>query len=72
MINFGPKAKVSKKPSKSTKASSRVPRRPVGYFKDALTPEDIAEINVFSKAITKMNAVADARRHVEAKSKGQG
>jgi len=63
MINFEPKAKVSKKSRRPTKASSRVPRRPAGYFKDALTPEDIAEINLFSTAIAKMNVAADARRN---------
>jgi len=66
MINFGPKAKVSKKPKKVGKAASRL-RRPEGYFKDALTSEDVAEINRFSAAIAKMNLVADARKHVKAK-----
>lgn len=57
MINFGPKAKVSKKPRKRTrKVSSRVPRRPEGYFADALTREDIAEINLFSRLIAENNA----------------
>jgi len=53
MINFGPKSKVSKKPKKKRKISSRVPRRPEGYF--ALTPEDVAEINMFAAAADKMN-----------------
>jgi hypothetical protein len=58
MINFGPKSKISKKPKakKAGKTSSRVLRRPEGYFKDALTPEDIAEINLFSRLIAENNA----------------
>jgi hypothetical protein len=57
VINFGSKAKSVKKPKKKVrKASSRVPRRPEGYFNDALTPEDIAEINLFSRLIAQENA----------------
>ncbi len=56
MINFSPKSKISKKPAKKArKSGSSVPIRPPGYFKDALTPEDIVEINMFSAAIAKMN-----------------
>jgi hypothetical protein len=55
MINLAPKAKPVKKPKKKTrKVSSRVSSakpRP----DDGLTPEDIAEINMFSAAIAKMN-----------------
>ena len=79
MINFSPKSKLSKKPAKKTlKASTRVPRRPAGYFKDALSPEDIGEINMFSAAIAKMNwkhakrdwakAVAEWKKLQKAKS----
>ena len=56
MINLGPKAKVSKKSKKLRKTSSKVPRRASGYFADALTPEDIKEINLFSRLIAKNNA----------------
>ena len=70
MINFGPKSKVSKKPKKKApKASLRVPRRPPGYFAGALTAEDVAEINLFSEAIAKMNAAAFARRKAGPKVK---
>jgi hypothetical protein len=61
MINFGPKTKVSKKPKKAN-APSKAARRPERNAKDALTREDIAEINLFSTAIAKMNVAADARR----------
>lgn len=72
MINFGPKAKSGKKPKKkASKTSSRAPRRPVGDSRDALMPEDVAEINRFSAAIDKMNMVADARRNVEAGAKAK-
>ena len=69
MINFGPKSKVSKKPKakKTRKVSTRIPRRPVGYF--ALTPEDIAEMNLFSAAAAVMNARGAKRRLAEAIAK---
>jgi hypothetical protein len=55
MINFGPKSKVSKKPKKKRKVSSRVSQEPAIKTADGLTPEDIAEINMFGAAIAKMN-----------------
>jgi hypothetical protein len=61
VINIRSKAKAKAKPAKKVKKSGRkmavsVPRRPEGYFKDALTPEDIAEIRLFSRAIARNNA----------------
>lgn len=55
MINLAPKAKTSKKPKKkalklSAQISSANPR-----LDDGLTPEDIAEINMFSAAFAKVN-----------------
>jgi hypothetical protein len=68
VIQFKAKSTISKKPKKraTTRVSSRVPRRPVGYF--ALTPEDVAEMNMFSEAAAKMNVLADARRKAQAKA----
>jgi hypothetical protein len=57
VINFNPKSKINKKSAKKArKVSSRVPRRPAGYFKDALTQEDIEEIKLFSRLIAENNA----------------
>jgi hypothetical protein len=54
MINFGPKA--GKKPKKARKDTSKVPHRRPGYFADALTREDVEEINLFSRLIAQNNA----------------
>jgi hypothetical protein len=45
----------TRKPARSHSLSS-VPRRPEGYFNDALTPEDIALDNQLADAVAKMNA----------------
>jgi hypothetical protein len=68
MINFGPKSKASKKLKAKTARTvfARVPRRPSGYF--AVSPEEAAEMNMFSEAAAKMNVRADARRKAEAKA----
>jgi hypothetical protein len=63
VIQIKAKTKISKpKAKKARETSSRVPRRPEGYFKDALTPEDIAEINMFGAAIAKANWEASKDR----------
>ena len=69
MIQLKTKAKASPKPKKRNrnKVSSRVPRRPPGYF--ALTPEDIAEINMISDAVTEMNMRALEERRAKDKKK---
>jgi hypothetical protein len=61
VIQFKAKTKVSKKPKKkaTSRVSSRVPRRPVGYF--ALTPEEVSEINMFCVASAKSVVAADKR-----------
>jgi hypothetical protein len=60
------KAKPVKKAKKGVrKATVSVPRRPEGYFNDALTPKDIAEINLFSRAIAEMNVRAERRRRAK-------
>jgi hypothetical protein len=57
MINFGPKAKVSKKAAKKTpKALPRGRARSKSSVKDLLTPEDIKEIKLFSRLIAENNA----------------
>jgi len=56
VINVRSKTNVGKKVKKKIKVASHVPRRPAGFFKAALTREDIAEINLFSRVIAKMNA----------------
>jgi hypothetical protein len=61
VINIRSKVKSKAKPARKAKKSIRktvlsVPRRPEGYFKDALTPEDVAEIRLFSRAIARNNA----------------
>ena len=71
MINLAPKAKTGKKPKKkarkiSARHSPAAPRRDDGF-----TPEDIAEINMFSEAIAKMNVAADKRRQLAAKAKAK-
>jgi hypothetical protein len=70
MINLAPKAKTSKKAKKKAhKLSSRVPRRPEGYF--VFTPEDIAEMNAFSVAAAKSTVAADERRQAGLKAKAK-
>lgn len=71
MIQFKAKTKISKKPKKKAtrRVSSRVPRRPVGYF--ALTPEDIAEMNAFSLAAAQSTVAAHAREQAELKAKAK-
>jgi hypothetical protein len=62
MINFGPKAKVSKKPAKKTpKASARVSHKPASKPDDGFTPEDIAEMNMFGAAFAKANWEAEKK-----------
>ncbi len=66
MINFSPKSKLSKKPAKKArKTRSSVPIRPPGYF--ALTPEDIAEMNMFALAAAKSFVAADKREKAQAR-----
>ena len=69
MIQLKAKTKISKKPKKKAtrRVSSRVPRRPVGYF--ALKPEDIAEMNAFSLAAAQSTVAAHAREQAELKAK---
>jgi len=56
VINFSPKAKLSKKPAKKArKTSARVPRKPAQKSEAGLTPEDVAEMNMFAAAADKMN-----------------
>ncbi len=61
MINIRSKENSKKKPAKNAKKSVRkvvvsVPRRQAGYFKDAFTSEDIAEMNLFSRLFARDNA----------------
>jgi len=69
MIHLKTKSKARQKPKKRNRAkvSSRVPRRPSGYF--ALTPGDVAEINMLSDAVTEMNMKALEQRRVKDKNK---
>ena len=55
MINLAPKAKAGKKPKKKARKASVRISPPVPRRDDGLTPEDIAEINMFAAAIAKMN-----------------
>jgi hypothetical protein len=67
VINIRSKTKARAIPTKKAKKGVRkttgtVSRRPEGYFKDALTPDDIAEINLFGRVIAQMNSRAEERR----------
>jgi hypothetical protein len=57
MINFRPKAKVSKKSAKKPPKAVPRPRvRSKSSVNDLLTPEDIKEIKLFSRRIAENNA----------------
>ncbi len=54
MIQLKAKTKISKKPKKKARKATSPVSEPAGR-QDGFTPEDIAEINMFSAAIAKMN-----------------
>jgi hypothetical protein len=60
VIQLKAKTKISKKPKKKVrKATSRVAKP--ARRDDGFTPEDIAEMNMFSAAIAKMNWEAEKK-----------
>jgi hypothetical protein len=48
--------KLRRRPKARIPRASAAPNRPVGYFKDALTAEDIEHDNRVAKAVARMNA----------------
>ena len=62
MINFGPKAKVSKKAAKKPHKTAGGKSTRTRKVDDGFTPEDIAEINMFGAAFDRLNWEASKRR----------
>jgi hypothetical protein len=71
MINLAPKAKAGRPPKKKARKVSAPKAQAAAPRDDGFTAEDIAEINMFSEAIAKMNAAADERRRLAAKAKAK-
>jgi hypothetical protein len=69
VIQFKAKTKISNQPKAKTAGikTSRVPRRPVGYF--ALTPEEVAEMNLFGLAAAQSVVAAHERERSDLKAK---
>ena len=61
MINLAPKAKAGKKPKKKVRKVSARLSPPASRQDDGFTPEDIAEMNMFSAAAAKMNWKAEKK-----------
>ena len=62
MIQLKAKTKISKKPKKKVRKVSARASETAAHPDDGLTPEDIAEINMFGAAIAKMNWEASKER----------